>query len=233
MCGSSANLSRDQTLIGLRLFFDLDGTLTDPRLGITTCLQYALAGLDEPVPAPDALLWCIGPPLRESFVRLVGEKRADAGVGLYRERFGEIGLFENEVYIGVPQALEALKEQGIVMYVASSKALVFVERILTKFELARYFDQAFGAELDGTRADKTALLDHALRVTQANPSESVMIGDREHDAIGALNNGMRFVGASYGYGSREELERAGSEHFVDHPSELPDVLRDPELILTR
>ena len=209
------------------LFFDLDGTLTDPKSGITGCVQYALERLGAPVPSKDELEWCIGPPLRENFVKLVGEDLAGRGVELYRERFSDIGLFENEVYDGIPLVLEALATRGAALFVASSKPKVYVDRILDHFDLTRFFDRVYGSELDGANADKRDLLAVVLADSGVQPSEATMIGDRAHDAIGAGHNAMDFVGVLYGYGSREELEDEGTTRFVYEPRELIPALAMP------
>ncbi|MCR9097533.1 MAG: HAD hydrolase-like protein [bacterium] len=206
------------------LFFDLDGTLTDPKPGITGCIQYALEGLGQPVPGKDELEWCIGPPLHESFARLVGSEEAWRGVALYRERYGEIGLFENEVYEGIPDVLAALAAQGGELFVASSKPKVYVDRILDHFDLTRFFVRTYGSELDGTNTDKRDLLAVALADSGIAPIDATMIGDRAHDAIGAAHNALDFVGALYGYGSREELEDEGTTRFVHEPTELVRAL---------
>ncbi len=207
-----------------QLFFDLDGTLTDPKLGITRCIQYALEGLGEPHQSTEALTWCIGPPLKESFDRLVGPERSSAAVELYRERFAETGLFENEPYAGIHDTLAYLAGQGATLYVASSKPLVFVERILERYELAPFFNGVFGSELDGTRADKSELLEYALAITGVDVTISTMIGDREHDAIGARRNNLEFVGVLYGYGDREELKTAGAQRLATTHEELQTLL---------
>ena len=206
------------------LFFDLDGTLTDPKPGITGCIQYALERLGRPVPTQEELEWCIGPPLQENFAKLVGPAEAAQGVAFYRERFGEIGLFENEVYEGIPDVLAALSAQGGELFVASSKPKVYVDRILDHFDLTRYFVRVYGSELDGTNTDKRDLLAVALADSGIAPIDATMIGDRAHDAIGAAHNAVDFVGALYGYGSREELEDEGAIRFVHAPSELPFTL---------
>lgn len=209
------------------LFFDLDGTLTDPKAGITGCVQYALERLGAPVPSKDELEWCIGPPLRENFVKLVGEDLAGRGVELYRERFSDVGLFENEVYDGIPLVLAALAAQGAALFVASSKPKVYVDRILDHFDLTRFFDRVYGSELDGRNTDKRDLLAVALADSGVHPNEAIMIGDRAHDAIGASHNAMDFVGVLYGYGSEEELEDEGTTRFVYEPRELIPALAMP------
>lgn len=205
------------------IFFDLDGTLTDPKEGITGCIQHALERMGEPVPSKDDLTWCIGPPLVDNFSELVGTERAAEGVALYRQRFSHVGLFENEVYHGIPEVLMSLADK-YPLYVASSKPLVFVDRILEHFELAHFFVRTFGSGLNGTLQDKSELLAHALIETDQTGSKSVMIGDRRHDAIGAKNNGMSFIGALYGYGSADEFRSSGYEEWVEQPQELLERL---------
>lgn len=206
------------------IFFDLDGTLTDPKIGITRCIQYALEKMGEPVPATEDLTWCIGPPLFGNFSQLVGADKAEEGVRLYRERFADIGLFENDPYPEIHETLATLQARGASLYVASSKPLVFVDRILARYELSEFFTRTYGSELDGTRTDKSELLAHALADSNVRQTDAVMIGDRKHDAIGAANNDMDFIGVLYGYGDRLELESVGASVLVDSHHHLLDVL---------
>jgi phosphoglycolate phosphatase len=205
------------------VFFDLDGTLTDPKIGITASIQYALAKFDIPVPTQDELTWCIGPPLHASLKALLGTSDADAdrAVGFYRERFGEVGLFENTLYDGIENVLTAVAANGRRLFVATSKPHVFADRIIDHFGLRRHFGRVFGSELDGTRVQKTDLLRYALDETATDPQRAIMIGDRKHDMIGAANNGIGTVGVLYGYGSREELRDAGAMHLCSTPGEIP------------
>ena len=145
------------------LYFDLDGTLTDPYDGISKCILYALDKLGEPPIDEAALRGCIGPPLMDSFERIVGHASAPLALTYYRERFGEIGWQENELYAGIPEVLDALLADGHRLYVATSKPTVFAERIVDHFGIARHFDGVHGSELDGTRTNKTELLQHALQ----------------------------------------------------------------------
>ena len=204
------------------IFFDLDGTLTDPKPGITRSIQYALQKLDLPVPPQDELTWCIGPPLRASFVKMLGEARADLAVSLYRERFGDVGLYENQVYPDIEHILAALKQSHGRLFVATSKAHVFADRIIDHFRLRDYFEHVFGAELDGTRADKGDLLAYALEKAEVDPRRTIMIGDRSHDVIGAKKNGMAAIGVLYGYGSERELIEAGASHICATPRAVHD-----------
>lgn len=208
------------------IYFDLDGTLTDPKTGITRSIQYALGKLDHPaMPTEDELTWCIGPPLRASFVKLLGgDHAADAAVAFYRERFSDVGLFENGVYDGVPEVLTTLRASGHRLFVATSKPHVFAERIIDHFGLRDHFERVFGSELDGTRVDKSDLLEYALKEAAVDPSRTLMIGDRSHDMVGARNNGMKGIGVLYGYGSRDELTQAGALHVCATPPAILDCV---------
>ncbi len=204
------------------IFFDLDGTLTDPKPGITGSIRYALQKLEHPaIPSEDELTWCIGPPLRASFVKLLGgEDSADRAVSLYRERFADVGLFENRLYDGIADVLTALGASGYRMFVATSKPHVFADRIVDHFGLRPHFERVFGSELDGTRVDKGDLLEYALKQATVAPSNTLMIGDRSHDMIGAGKNGIKGIGVLYGYGSRDELIGAGAKHVCATPAEI-------------
>lgn len=206
------------------VLFDLDGTLTDPKLGITRSMQYALEKLGADVPPIDELTWCIGPPLLENFEHLIGAERAPEAVTLYRERFGEVGLFENEPYVGIHDVLSQLQNSGLRLFVASSKAEIYVHRILERFDLFRFFEGAFGAQLDGTRADKGDLLRFALSEAKIDPNEATMVGDRKHDILGAASNGISTIGVLYGYGSLEELTDAGAHQLAKEAEELIPLL---------
>ena len=212
------------------LLFDLDGTLTDPKLGITSCVQYALKsfGIDEP--DLDKLEPFIGPPLKDSFMQFYGfdDEKAEAAVEKYRERFKDQGIFENEVYRGIPEMLKKLKLRGLHLAVASSKPTVFVERILEHFKIRQYFEVIVGSELDGTRTDKAEVVLEALR--QLFPDGRVqkhkvfMIGDRKFDVEGARSMGIESVGVSFGYGSMEELMEAHADYIVRSVEELKRFL---------
>jgi phosphoglycolate phosphatase len=204
------------------IYFDLDGTLTDPKPGITRSIQYALQRLDHPtMPTEDELTWCIGPPLRASFVRLLGaETAADLAVSYYRERFSDVGLYENGVYDGIGEVLTSLCASGHRLFVATSKPHVFAERIIDHFGLRDHFERVFGSELDGTRVDKSHLLEYALKQASVDPAKTLMIGDRSHDMVGAKNNGMKGIGVLYGYGGRDELLAAGAHHVCATPGAI-------------
>ena len=211
----------------MNLLFDLDGTLTDSFVGITASIRYALTQLERSVPPPGDLRWCIGPPLKESFKRLLDNdaKMAESALAHYRARFGSVGLFENVVYDDIPETLAALKEDGHTLYVATAKPRVFARRIIDYFGLRRYFNSIFGSELDGTRSAKRDLIAHILDRQALSTSETVMIGDRGDDMAGARHNGVTGCGVLWGYGSRAELEDAGARYCIAEPAELPSIFR--------
>lgn len=204
------------------IFFDLDGTLTNPKPGITRSIQYALERLGVPAPSEDELTWCIGPPLHASLKKLTGtDELADRALLLYRERFSDIGLFENEAYSGITDTLSRLAATRQRMFVATSKPAVYATRIVDHFGLKPYFERVFGSELDGTRVDKRDLLRYALDDVRVDPQHAVMIGDRSHDVVGARANGMTAIGVLYGYGSEAELRGAGAHQIcAAHPELL-------------
>ncbi len=207
----------------MNLLFDLDGTLTNPFQGITKCISYALERLGRPSPPSGELIWCIGPPLIKSFAKLLDTDDnvlAEKALGFYRERFSMVGLFENELYEGIPEALEALQSKGHVLYLSTAKPRVYAERIMDHFGLTRYFNALYGAELDGTRNDKTSLISHILKTESIAAAEAVMIGDRKYDMIGAKENGVRGFGVLWGYGTKDELETSGASGFIQTPQSL-------------
>ncbi len=208
------------------VLFDLDGTLTDPEVGITTSIRHAMTELGHPLDASVDLHWCIGPPLIDSFVELLGGDRelGAAGVAAYRARYGVIGLFENEVYAGIPDLLAALVADGRHLYLATSKPRAFAERILAHFDLAKYFTAVHGSELDGTRVHKTDLIPWIVATEGLDVAEAVMVGDREHDVLGAAAAGMATIGVSWGFSAPGELARSGAAVIVATPAELAEAL---------
>ncbi|MGP0173744.1 HAD family hydrolase [Pseudomonas sp. NCHU5208] len=208
------------------LLFDLDGTLTDPREGITRSVQYALAKLGIDEPDITALEHFIGPPLLQCFMSTYALDEATGwqAVNHYRERFGVTGLYENRVFEGVEALLEALVAQGRTLYIATSKPTVFAEEIARHFGFGRYFTRIYGSELDGTRTNKVELLAHLLASEKLAPESALMIGDRKHDLIGARSNGLQAVAVGYGFGSREELLGEAPAYHVETLAELHRAL---------
>ena len=209
------------------LLFDLDGTLTDPKSGITNCIRHAIEKMDIPVDPADDLNWCIGPPLYESFGAMMpdaGQADIDRAIVLYRDRFQDIGIYENELCDGIEAAVEGLHRAGYPLLVVTSKPHVYADRIIDHFGLRRYFPRVYGSELDGARAGKRDLLAHIFATEGIEPANAVMIGDRRHDIEGARAHGAKCIGVQWGYGSDEELTEAGADRLVAHPSELAAAL---------
>lgn len=209
------------------ILFDLDGTLTDPKEGITNCVKYALEHFGIYETNMNTLLKFIGPPLYDSFRDLYGFSHEDANkaVEKYRERFSNIGLFENSPLEGAPDVLKLLKENGKTLALATSKPFVFAEQIVKKFGMWEYFDYAVGAELDGTRNYKDEVIKEVLN--QAKPydlSEVVMVGDRKQDIIGAKKCGILSIGLRCGYAEENELENAGADYIFDNLLKLKEFL---------
>ncbi|WP_287814652.1 HAD family hydrolase [Pseudomonas sp.] len=204
------------------ILFDLDGTLTDPREGITRSIQYALEKLGIIEPDLSKLEHFIGPPLLQAFMQFYGfdEAKAWQAVNFYRERFKVTGLYENEVFEGVIELLETLVAQGRHLYVATSKPWEFAREIARHFDFAKHFKVIYGSELDGTRTNKVELLAHLLKEEGLEPAQTLMIGDRKHDLIGARANGLDVVAVGYGFGSREELEAEAPTYHFDTLAEL-------------
>lgn len=211
------------------IFFDLDGTLTDPGEGITNSVAYALRSFGIHPGGRKELEKFIGPPLQQSFERFYGmdEARAQEAVGKYREYYVEAGIFENLLYPGIPQALEALRQNGYSLAIATSKPTIFAGQIARHFAIDGYFDAIAGSELDGGRSNKGDVIAYAWQLTGLLPGgRAVMVGDREHDVIGAREQGMDCLGVLYGYGSREELLQAGAVALAETPEEVAAYFRD-------
>lgn len=209
------------------ILFDLDGTLTSSQLGITTCVAYALESFGIHTENPEELRKFIGPPLKESFVKYYNmtDGEGDRAVEKYRERFATVGLYENEVYEGIPELLQKLKAQGKKLLVATSKPTVYSDKILEHFGLKEYFSYIAGSELDGTRVNKAEVIQYALEQMKITESEKiVMIGDKEHDMIGAGICGVDSIGVLYGFGEREELENHGATYIAETVSDLEKIL---------
>ena len=203
--------------------FDLDGTLTDPKEGITKSVRYALKSFGIDIADLNELTKFIGPPLRASFREFYdfSEEEAEEAVSKYREYFSETGIFENNLYAGIIELLTHLKDNGITLAIATSKPTVFAEQIAVHFRINQYFDLIAGSELDGARSRKSEVIDYALNIIDPERRISpVMIGDREHDIIGANETGIDSIGVTLGYGTRLELERVNATMIAYSPDEL-------------
>ncbi len=219
------------TLADRSVLFDLDGTLTDPKVGIVNSIQFALTKLGSIPPAADELLWCIGPPLIDSFARLLqttDRAKIDIAIEFYRNRFATVGLFENLLYPQIPTVLQAIRSAGYKTYVATSKPHIYAQKIVAHFELVGLLDRVYGSELDGKYSIKGELIDRIIQREQLSPELTVMVGDRSFDTIGAQQNGLYAIGVTYGYGSVSELQACGTDAIVDRPEQIFAVLQQRE-----
>lgn len=208
------------------ILFDLDGTLTDPALGITNSVSYALKkyGIEEEY---QNLLRFIGPPLIDSFMEYYGfsQSQAEEAVVYYREYFSEKGLIENAVYEGMESFLSVLKNEGYTLAVATSKPEVFAKKILDHFNLSSYFTKICGATMDSSRSKKGDVIAYALKeLNVTDLSQVVMIGDRQHDVVGAHQNGLKAIGVLYGYGDEEEMKTYKADYIASNLTELTEII---------
>lgn len=209
------------------ILFDLDGTLTDSAVGITNSVIYALKKYDIKVDNRNELNKFVGPPLSDSFESYYGfsKEEAKTAVEYYREYYREKGMFENLVYDGIEDLLKTLKYNNKTLVVATSKPQVFAQQILEKFDIAKYFTYIAGSSLDGTRVKKDEVIQYALESCNiTNLPKVIMIGDREHDINGAKKVGINSIGVLYGYGDRDELEKAGADFIVDTILDIEKML---------
>ena len=210
------------------LLFDLDGTLTDPELGITSAVQYAAQKLGFDAPDRREFLGFIGPPLRKSFAERfsLDEEGAERAVAYYREYYQPKGIFECELYPGIADALKAFSASGLKLGIATVKPEVFAVKIMEHFGLAGCFDFISGSELDNSRDDKADVIIRAMEhIDGANKENTVMIGDRDYDIIAAKKTGLKSIGAVYGYGSEAELLKAGADALVYRADQLSDTVK--------
>ena len=209
-----------------QILFDLDGTVTDPKTGITNSVKYSLKkfGIDET--DMDKLIQFIGPPLHHSFRDIYNFSETDSklAVDYYREYYSDKGIFENELYQGIDILLEKLKNNNMTVLLATSKPTGYSETILKYFNIISYFDHVVGSNMDGTMTDKTEIIKYILDMKLNKPDETVMIGDRKYDIIGANNNQIKSIAVSYGYGSMEELKSASPSHICNNIPELDKLL---------
>jgi len=210
------------------ILFDLDGTLSDPAEGIINSVRYALERVGFPCPPPEELARHIGPPLHIWLAEMFGsgsEEKVQTAMRLYRKRYNEDGkgMVENVLYPAIPAVLEALQAAGKRLFVATSKPRSISEKIIQHFRLEQYFCRVYGSELDSTRSDKGDLIAWLLAQEGLSPDETVMIGDRKHDIIGASRNKVQAIGACWGYGTAEELIAAGATALAQKPGDLLEL----------
>lgn len=211
----------------LTVLFDLDGTLTDSRAGITACIRHALDRLGQPCPDDDVLAAYIGPPLRGTFATLLGSADPtviETALALYRARYDDVGLFENRVYDGVPEMLADTGRRARALFVATAKPQHAATRIVAHFDLAGHFQSVHGAEPGGRFDAKADLVAHLLETGVIRAETSVMVGDRGSDISAAKIHGIRSIGARWGYGESRELADAGADLLCDEPRALAACL---------
>lgn len=209
------------------LLFDLDGTLTDPGVGITNSVVYALEKYGIKTDDRTQLYKFIGPPLQDSFEQFYGFSKEDAktAVQYYREYYKETGIFENKLYDGMEHLLQSLCEAGKKLFVATSKPEAFAVQILEYFSVNQYFTYIAGSNMDGTRSKKEEVISYALKAGKIQDlSSAVMIGDREYDVTGAKKAGIASIGVLFGYGSRKELEAAGADALAESTKDIYPIV---------
>lgn len=208
------------------ILFDLDGTIIDSGKGITNSVKYALKKLGEDIPPMEVLYKFIGPSLKYSFTTFCGfdQEKALKAVELYRETYRLKGVYENDLYKGIKELIIALFNKGKTICLATAKPQIFAHKILQQFELDQYFSHIVGATLDGSHSEKSEIIELAIIKSQCNCNESVMIGDREYDILGAKANNIDSIGVLYGYGSKEELAVSGATFIVKKPVEILDLV---------
>ena len=205
------------------ILFDLDGTITDPKEGITRCIQFSMDQLGLPSPGADELTWCIGPPLRGSLSRLLNtsdDALLDQALSHYRKRFSETGIYENALYQGIIPALRRIRRAGLRLFLATSKPKVYAKRILDHFDLTQFFHAVHGSEMDGHLSDKGELVAHILELENLDPGSTLIVGDRFHDIMAGKKNGIMTAAVTYGYGSREEITASKPDFIFESPSDL-------------
>ncbi len=205
------------------VLFDLDGTLTDPGVGITNSVAYALEKYGIHNTDRSQLYKFIGPPLRESFGQFYGfsKEQAEEATAYYREYYKDKGIYENRLYQGIPELLQMLADAGAMLLVATSKPEQFACRILDYFSIRKYFTYVAGATMDGSRSKKSEIIEDALRAGNISDlSSAIMVGDREYDIFGARQAGIASIGVLFGYGSKEELVAAGADYLAMQPAEI-------------
>ena len=208
-------------------FFDLDGTIIDSSPGITNSVMYALEKIGIEETEREKLYKFIGPPLTASFARFYGfdDEKSWKAVEYYREYYQDTGIFECSVYPGFEKSLKALKTAGKRLFVATSKPEVYARRIIEHFDLDQYFEYVAGMELDGGRGSKAEVIGYLIDTCRMQDKKRIlMIGDREHDVLGAKQEGLDCMGVLYGFGNREELEKAGAVYIAGTPEDIAGII---------
>lgn len=209
------------------IMFDLDGTLTDTGEGVTNGFMYALKKFGITVENRTELYKFIGPPLSDSFKNFYGfsDEQTELAIKYYREYYSEKGIFENTVYDGIPELLQKLHSAGKMIITATSKPEAYAVKILEKLGISKYFTYIAGADFEGNRITKTAVIKYALeRGKITDNSEIIMIGDRHYDVKGSAEFGIDCIGVLYGYGNADELKNAGAKYIAKDTKEIEKII---------
>jgi len=209
------------------ILFDLDGTLTDPKIGITKGVQYALKSYGIIENNLDILEKFIGPPLKDSFIKYYNLTESEAlnAIEIFREYFKTKGLYENSIYPDIKILLQTLVKKGKTLAVATSKPTIFAKKILKHFKIDKYFSLVIGSNLDGSRVNKEEVIRETLKQLKIYKYDNViMIGDRKYDILGAKKVGIHSVGIIYGYGSLKEIKQTKPDYMVKTVKELEKIL---------
>ena len=210
------------------ILFDLDGTIIESGPGIMNSVRYALEKLGETVPGEDTLIRFVGPPLRDSFVNIIGltPENAEKGVWYFREHHEQHGVTDNKLYPNIENLLKSLQEEGFHLYIATSKPEEFAKAILKDRNLSQYFLSTYGSRMDESGPPKPEIMAKALAENKIDPTKAIMVGDRLHDVEAANQNGVSCIGVLYGYGSREELTNAGAAYIAETVADLLPLIRE-------
>ena len=203
---------------------DLDGTLSDSGLAIIKSINYALENLGYEKLQGDTS-WVVGPSLWSTFKKLgIKESELERAISMYRKCYTEGAMYEGLFYSGILEQLSTLKKQGYILALVTSKPISYAGKITKFFGASDYLDFEFGSELDGTRSDKTELINYALKEINIAPKDTVMVGDRSYDMIGAKNNKVLGLGVLYGYGNKKELLDSGASYLIESPEEFANAI---------
>lgn len=210
------------------ILFDLDGTLSDSSEGIINTFKYTINELNYPVPEDKVIYTFIGPPIVETFKNTFGmsEEETRRAVQIFRPYYGKNGMFQNELYQGIEEMLETLKQAGYMMGIATSKPEVYAVKILENFGIAHYFDVIVGASLDDKFSKKYDIMELAIKKAREieDIDEITMVGDRSYDMESSVKLGVEAIGVTYGFGSEEEVRSTGANVVCHKPSEITQYL---------
>ena len=203
------------------LFFDLDGTIINPRRGILDSFRCVMTRFDLGRKSDEELALCIGPPIRQTLIKFLGDAaRGEEALAVYRDYYQDIGIFRLDIYSGIEDALRILHEKGHRLFICTAKPRVYASRIAEHFGFAKYFEAIHGPELDGRNEKKAVLMRYMLDQHGLNPAGITMIGDREHDIHAAREHGLDSIGVLWGFGTAEELRSAGAQQLCAAPDSL-------------